>query len=71
MPNNLYQSWTVRYWNHSQHPHRINDVFGNSLTWTGKARTEQEATRKARASSGDGNMNFRLHSASINEEPDK
>jgi hypothetical protein len=54
--------WIVRYW--SQDP-KINDCFGNSGTWIGKARTQQEAIKKAEKFVKQFSHWFRLHSAVI------
>ena len=41
-------TWVVRYWSHQNDGvHPINDCFGNSATWTGKARTKEEAVKRA------------------------
>lgn len=49
MPRNNYVEWEVSYWAH----HRsINDCAGNSSIWKGKARTPQEAARKANIKEG-------------------
>ena len=37
-------TYIVRYWNHDP---RVNDCFGNSISWVGKARTSDEAMKKA------------------------
>jgi hypothetical protein len=53
-------TWVVRYWNLNP---AINDCHGNSISWVGKARTEEEAVRKAKAANiGHRMWRFRLHS---------
>ena len=52
-------SWVVRYW--GQDP-KINDCFGNSATWTGKARTKEEAVKRAERFVKQFGIWFRLHS---------
>lgn len=54
---NNWKTFTVRYWNH---PSNINDCFGNSISWVGKARTEEEAEKKARTANR--SRHFRLSS---------
>lgn len=39
-----WSTYVVRYWSHDP---KINDCLGNSTLWTGKARNENEAKRKA------------------------
>lgn len=51
--------YTVRYWNGDE---RINDCWGNSVSWCGKARTLKEALRKAKKING--NSPFRIYSIS-------
>lgn len=63
-PNHQYKNWVVRFWNHDI---EINDCFGNSHLWFGKARTEAEASRKARTSRGS-HWNFRVHSITLQDE---
>jgi len=53
----MWMIFTVRYWD--QDP-RINDCFGNSVSWVGKARTCEEAIRKAKVKRN--KIWFRLHS---------
>jgi len=69
MKNN-WNTWTVRYWNHeTRHDGTgsgyINDCHGNSISWVGKARTEQEALRKAKYHNSIHNAPFRLHYVKI------
>lgn len=61
MSSNQYQNYSVRYWN--QDP-KINNCFGNSISKTYKARTEQEAIRKAKNKCGSAYF-FRLHSVNL------
>jgi hypothetical protein len=44
-PKNPWPTWVVHYWSHDP---RINDCVGNLTAWTGKARTEKEASHRAR-----------------------
>ena len=78
MKNN-WKKYIVRYWNHdnriyqvAQGTSTVNDCYGNSVSWTGKARTDEEAIRKARQTNACGmsassiQMNFfRLHSIKL------
>lgn len=59
MKNN-YKLYSVRYWDIPTRGQggTVNQCFGNSLLWTGKARTEEEAVRKA----GKEIKNFTIHS---------
>lgn len=50
-------TYIVRYW--TQDP-RINDCYGNSVKWAGKARTESEAIRKAKQFAMSSHVHFRL-----------
>ena len=56
---NRWPTWVVRYW--GQDP-RINDCFGNSVSWTGKARTKEEATKRAEKFVKQFGIWFRVHS---------
>jgi hypothetical protein len=70
----MWKTYVVRYWNHRswEDGGSVNDCFGNSISWVGKARTEEEALRKSRAKNAN-NMGstlvgwaaFRLHSIKI------
>lgn len=71
---NHYKTYIVRYWNHPswENGGHINDCFGNSVSWVGKARTEGEALRKAKSANANTTTaslaqyaTFRLHSITI------
>jgi len=64
---NKYSTWIVRYWNHNNKAnHPLNDCFGNSISWVGKARTQSEAFKKAEKFNKKlGNYLFRPHSSKI------
>lgn len=66
---NNYKQYVVRYWNHYTcgcfRP--INDCWGNSISWVGKARTTEEALRKAKYKNSIHNLPFRLQSIRIKE----
>ena len=59
-----WNTWVVRYWSHDKgYPGKyINDCFGNSATWTGKARTKEEAVKRAEKFVLKFGIWFRIHS---------
>lgn len=74
-----FKPYLVRFWSHQQSGGayydpklkcyivpNLNDCFGNSLTWRGQARTEDEAVKKAMKNNGE--KNFRLHSVKVIEK---
>lgn len=60
MKNN-YKNYTVTYWDllSRNQGGTVNFCFGNSLSWVGRARTREEAIRKA----SKGIKNFTLRNA--------
>jgi hypothetical protein len=64
-PNNISKTchwpiWIVRYW--SQDP-KINNCLGNLVSWHGKARTKEEAIRRAEKMAKQYGRWFMVHSA--------
>jgi len=59
-----WNTWVVRYWSHDNgYPGKwINDCFGNSATWTGKARNKDEAAKRAEKFVKQFGIWFRIHS---------
>ena len=56
-------TWVVRYWSHDNKGiHPLNDCFGNSQSWTGKARTKEEAIKRAEKFVLKFGIWFRVHS---------
>lgn len=64
VPKSPWNTYVVRYWCHDQ---RVNDCYGNTVTWKGKARSPKDAEARARRTYSLW-FPFRLHSVKLGDE---